>query len=163
MEISDYKGISYFRFFVPTIFVVCWAGMILGPEFATLPYREFCFLVYVYFILKTVYQAVLMLNMLIKGNAALERARNQAKQLRPVGLHYQDVYHAFAIPSYKEDIELLAETLETLAQHQRAASSYLIFLAMEEHEQGSDLKAKQLIARFQNKFRSIDFTRHKVR
>jgi len=50
-----------------------------------------------------------------------------------------------------------------LAQHQRAVSTYLIFLAMEEHEEGSDLKAKQLIARFQNKFRNIDFTRHKVR
>ena len=34
---------------------------------------------------------------------------------------------------------------------------------MEEHEKDSDVKAQQLIARFQNKFRFIDFTRHQIR
>lgn len=34
---------------------------------------------------------------------------------------------------------------------------------MEEHEKDSDVKAQQLIARFQNKFRFIDFTRHTIR
>lgn len=133
MDLNDFEGISYFRFFIPCLFVLCWAITILGPEFAALPYREFALLVYIYFLIKTTYQMVLMINMVVKGNAALERAKNQDKQLRPVGLPYHDNYHAFAIPSYKEDIELLAETLETLAQHQRAPSTYLIFLAMEEH------------------------------
>ena len=71
MEINDFKGLSYFRFFVPTIFVICWVSMILGPKFTTLYYREFCFLVYLYFISKTVYQMVLTITMIIKGNAAL--------------------------------------------------------------------------------------------
>ena len=53
----------------------------------------------------------------------------------------QQIYHAFALPSYKEDIELLAETLEVLAKHKRAQYTYLIFLAMEQHEPGSDKKA----------------------
>lgn len=104
MDVSDFKGISYFRFFVPLIFIVCWTSMILGPEFITLPYREFALLVYVYFFFKTTYQLVLMINMVLKGSAALERAKNQDKQVRPLGVAYHDVYHAFAIPSYKEDI-----------------------------------------------------------
>lgn len=71
MDVKDFKGISYFRFFVPIIFIICWAGMILGPKFFSIPYREFAMLVYIYFIIKTTYQLVLMINMVLKGNAAL--------------------------------------------------------------------------------------------
>ena len=163
MELSDFKGLNYFRFLVPAIFISCWVSMIAGPLYFNLPYREFCFVFYVYFILKTIYQLSLTISMCIKGNAALERAKNPNKNPRPVEAQYQEIYHAFVIPSYKEDIELLAETIGVLAQHSRATSSYLVFLAMEEHEPESDVKARQLMARFQNKFRAIDFTRHKVR
>ena len=58
---------------------------------------------------------------------------------------------------------MMAETLDLLASHKRAKERYLIFLAMEAHEQGSENKAYELIERFQNKFRVIDFTQHKVR
>jgi len=42
--------------------------------------------------------------------------------------------HAYIIPSYKEDIELLAETLDHIASHHSAKERYMIFLAMEAHE-----------------------------
>ena len=35
---------------------------------------------------------------------------------------------------------MMAETLDQLAAHKRARERYLIFLAMEMHEEGSDLK-----------------------
>ena len=35
----------------------------------------------------------------------------------------------------------MAETLQTLASHKRAKERYLIFLAMEAHEEGSKDKA----------------------
>ncbi len=43
---------------------------------------------------------------------------------------------------------MLAETLDVLAAHKRAKERYLIFLAMEAHEEGSDLKAEELINRY---------------
>jgi hypothetical protein len=76
MEINDFKGISYFRFFIPAIFILSWASMIFGPIFANIPYREFCFIIYAYFIVKTIYQTVLTINLVLKGNAALERSKN---------------------------------------------------------------------------------------
>ncbi len=76
MDVNDFKGISYFRFLVPSTFFLCWIASIIGPEFYNLPYREFCLLVYIYFFIKTTYQLVLMINMVLKGNAALERAKN---------------------------------------------------------------------------------------
>lgn len=44
---------------------------------------------------------------------------------------------AFIIPSYKEDPELLGETLMRLAVHSDAKRRYMVFLAMEAHEEGS--------------------------
>ena len=54
-------------------------------------------------------------------------------------------YHAFIIPSYKEDPELLGQTLQQIAKHAEAKNRYLVFLAMEAHEDGSVEKAKKLI------------------
>lgn len=75
----------------------------------------------------------------------------------------EEIHHAFVIPSYKEDIDLIAETLNVLAKHKRAESTYLIFLAMEAHEEGSDKKAEAIINKFRNKFRHMDYTRHQVK
>lgn len=46
----------------------------------------------------------------------------------------EEINYGFIIPNYKEEIELISETLEVLASHKRAKSHYLIFLAMEAHE-----------------------------
>jgi hypothetical protein len=43
---------------------------------------------------------------------------------------------------------MMAETLDILASHSRARDRYLIFLAMEAHEEGSELKAKELMERY---------------
>ena len=55
---------------------------------------------------------------------------------------------------------MMAETLNVLAAHSRARENYLIFLAMEKHEEDSQEKAKILINDFKDKFRVVDFTHH---
>jgi hypothetical protein len=37
---------------------------------------------------------------------------------------------------------MLGETLERIGTHSRATTTYLIMLAMEKHEEGSDIKAR---------------------
>jgi hypothetical protein len=51
------------------------------------------------------------------------------------------IYHAIVIPNYKEDEELLQETLNVLAAHDHAKRDYLVLLAMEAHEPNADKKA----------------------
>ena len=41
-----------------------------------------------------------------------------------------ELYHGFIIPNYKEEMELLSETLDFLAAQKKAKEQYLIFLAM---------------------------------
>lgn len=76
---------------------------------------------------------------------------------------YQPIFQAFIIPSYKEDLDLLSETLDHIASHPRATRTYMIFLAMEAHEEGSDLKAEELIRRYNKKFKYMNYTRHEMR
>lgn len=71
--------------------------------------------------------------------------------------------HAFIIPSYKEDIELLSETLDHLAAHPWARSRIMVFLAMEAHEEHSDRKAEELIRLYQEKFRMMGYTQHQIK
>ncbi|CAK7271430.1 hypothetical protein SEPCBS119000_004602 [Sporothrix epigloea] len=70
------------------------------------------------------------------------------------------VIHAIVIPNYKEEVDTLRETLDVLASHSCARTNYDVYLAMEEREKEADIKAMSLIAEFNNKFRSIDFTLH---
>lgn len=53
--------------------------------------------------------------------------------------------YGFVIPNYKEEEEMLADTLKMLASHQRAKEKYMVFLAMEGHEADSDKKAVRLV------------------
>ena len=79
------------------------------------------------------------------------------KKPNPVGY---EIYHAIMIPNYKEDMNVLKDTLSVLATHLRAKETYFVYLAMEKHEQGSDIKAQKIINEFKSKFRQIDYTCH---
>ncbi|KAI7084879.1 hypothetical protein KC356_g6386 [Hortaea werneckii] len=64
------------------------------------------------------------------------------------------------LPAYKEEITTLEETLRVLASHPRARQSYHIYLAMEEKEENSSLKASALIQSFQRAFYRMSYTVH---
>ncbi|KYK55560.1 hypothetical protein DCS_07523 [Drechmeria coniospora] len=92
------------------------------------------------------------------------------------------VIHAIVIPNYKEEMDLLKETLHVLASHPQAACSYdvrvtepqvprprrqavadlcrQIYLGMEQRELHVESKARRLIQEFEKKFRAIDYTLH---
>ena len=72
-------------------------------------------------------------------------------------------FHAFIIPSYKEEAETLGETLQQLADHSDAKKRYLVFMAMEAHEEGSIEKAKGLIAKFGNNFKVMSYSHHVIK
>lgn len=74
-----------------------------------------------------------------------------------------DRYYAFVIPSYKEDVDLLADTLKWIASHSRSRTNYLVFMAMERHEEGSEAKAASIIDRFRSCFRMMEYTCHELR
>ena len=58
---------------------------------------------------------------------------------------------------------MLAETMEKIAAHQGASERYMVFLAMEAHEENSDLKAQKLVNQFRHRFLRVGYTRHLLR
>ncbi|MCJ1389691.1 hypothetical protein MMC18_002548 [Xylographa bjoerkii] len=72
----------------------------------------------------------------------------------------EPVVHAIILPSYKEDIDTLRETLSVLASHVLAKSNYDVYLAMEQRDPDAESTATQLILVFATSFRNISFTLH---
>ncbi|KAH7328395.1 glycosyl transferase family group 2-domain-containing protein [Stachybotrys elegans] len=70
------------------------------------------------------------------------------------------IIHAIIIPNYKEEMDTLRETLDVLASHPLAQSSYDVYLGMEQREVNGESKAQSLVQQFAKKFRSIDYTLH---
>lgn len=61
--------------------------------------------VFIFVASKAVYQIILNFALVLKGNAVLQRViKDTEKQYRPMGQLHRLTYHAFAIPSYKEDV-----------------------------------------------------------
>jgi hypothetical protein len=58
---------------------------------------------------------------------------------------------------------MLGETMDRIAMHQGAKANYMVFLAMEAHEEHSDLKAEKLIQTHQHKFFVMGYTQHHLR
>jgi len=73
-----------------------------------------------------------------------------------------DVEHIIIIPAYKEDLDILRETLDVLGSHVQARDQYHICLAMEEREIGSQQKAVQLRMEYQEVFAAIESSQHPI-
>ncbi|KAK4187720.1 glycosyl transferase family group 2-domain-containing protein [Podospora australis] len=71
-----------------------------------------------------------------------------------------EVIHVSIIPSYKESLETLQDTLSILASHRSAKTTYDIFLAMEERDPGAMEIAEALISRFGTSFFCIQYSVH---
>lgn len=116
--------------------------------------------------------------------AALEVSRQESDQTEnPQSRGYQsspsELIHVSIIPSYKESIETLQDTLKILASHRLAKSTYdvrrcahdpykpivvvdptQIFLAMEERDTHAIKVAEALISKFSHSFLGIQYCVH---
>ncbi|KAI9206887.1 uncharacterized protein BJ171DRAFT_308166 [Polychytrium aggregatum] len=60
--------------------------------------------------------------------------------------------HVFVIPNYSEPYSLLQKTIGRLASHRQAKTNYIIVLAMEASENGSEAKGQSLVEEFKKDF-----------
>ncbi len=78
----------------------------------------------------------------------------------PDAVAWEDVHHILVIPNYKEDIEILQQSLENVACHYEANKRITIVLAMEAGEEGCVEKAEILKQRFKGQFAHFYYTIH---
>lgn len=75
-------------------------------------------------------------------------------------IRLEEVEHFVIIPNYKEPINILQETLDSIAQTKIAKNQISIILAMEEREEGCEEKAKLLCKQNESKFKRIFYAVH---
>ncbi|KAG8833719.1 hypothetical protein FRC17_010182 [Serendipita sp. 399] len=68
--------------------------------------------------------------------------------------------HLIVIPSYKESMATLTQTLSILASHPLSKATYKVCLAMEEREPGARAKGESLRAQYQDRFLDISVSMH---
>lgn len=120
MNIKDFEGTFKYKLIMPSVYILSWISMIAGPLFFPLAYQTFivgciCYLAY-----KFTWFTFALIYIHIKAHGIRKRSRLIEKGARPELLGAEDIMFGFIIPSYKEDIEMLAETLDVLAAHRRA-------------------------------------------
>jgi hypothetical protein len=153
------RELPYRKFlqFLPPFFIVTIALSVLwGPLLLPYPFLVMVLSFLIYF---TIFQLTVVWRFFrVYWNM---RSLQSSVQRNPL---MQDrgcpVKHLIVIPNYKEKISTLQTTLTQLANHQFAASNYIVTLAQEETEQGCETKAQELIEEFKSKFYRMYFTVH---
>ena len=174
MDPADFQGLLKYKLLLPALYLINWGLMLAGPLLFPPAYQRFTIVVFGYMLLKTVFNFAWCLVGFVRGTRYLDQAAakkiekaeggtdNLTSPLIEDGINDQ-IYHLFVIPSYREETELLSQTINQLASHSAAKQRYLVVLAMEAHEEGSIDKAKELIAKHLNQFKSVTYTHHVMR
>lgn len=164
MDIRDFQGLTKYKLIIPSIYISSWIAMLFGPVFTDVLYQRICIFFLIYLDLKVIILFCTITFVLFKNHHLLKRVQKKTMPGEDTNRDYLDtseeIYYGFILPNFKEDVEMMAETLDILAAHVRAKDRYLIFLAMECHEEGSELKGEELKRRYGEKFKMVEFTRH---
>ncbi|KAK5114192.1 hypothetical protein LTR62_002762 [Meristemomyces frigidus] len=88
------------------------------------------------------------------------RKKTQTVRTEKGSVTYPVPLFVVILPAYKEDMHTLQETLRVLGAHPQARHSYHIYLAMEQKEEKSDVKAQTLIDTFNKTFYRMSYTIH---
>ncbi|KAL0476512.1 phosphatidylethanolamine N-methyltransferase [Acrasis kona] len=74
-------------------------------------------------------------------------------------LQWDDIVHYVIITAYKENVSILNDTLNAIAESS-IAHQIIPVLGMEQREEGCDEKASALVQKFQSKFKGMLYTVH---
>jgi len=104
----------------------------------------------------------------VRGRSVLKREAkvdwreryDEAKAEGKAYLDWGDVRHIVIIPSYKESIEKLCVTLNTLAEQSVGGEQVFVVLALEGAEEGAEEKAAALREKFGDRFAGLYATFH---
>ncbi|KAJ3407952.1 hypothetical protein HDV05_005223 [Chytridiales sp. JEL 0842] len=148
---------------------------IIGPLYLPALYSAYLFLLHFFYLVNNVRSAYAMFvtNMWVRHHSKTDWKGKTIKHVAdawqkaiedgtgvPDCIPYESIRHVIIIPNYKEELEVLHETLSVLASHPDAAESYLVCLAMEEGEAGSAEKAQSFIDHYTGQFLDMTYSMH---
>lgn len=102
-----------------------------------------------------VYMAIYVVTSLLRLRAALNVTEEISQTPNDNG-----VVHWIIFPQYKEEVETVVMALEAIGKSRIAADSICVMLAMEQREQGADVKAETLITMNKHRFKHMTASWH---
>ena len=118
MDLRDFKDIYKYKFIMPSVYVVSFITLILGPFYFPALNQLLCLPLIIIASFKFTLFALISFYLLYQNWRVLRRVTNPLAKIRnQVG---EEVLHAIIIPNYKEDVEVIRETLGVMATHKRA-------------------------------------------
>ncbi|HUS83021.1 MAG TPA: glycosyltransferase family 2 protein [Dehalococcoidia bacterium] len=131
-------------------------SFIWGSIFFPLPFALALSAFYIYWIWRSFNTAIHVTRgrSILKKNAEVDwRQRyNEAAAKGKAFLRWEEVRHVVIIPSYKETVEKLSTTLETLANQSLSADKLVVVLALEGAEAEAPAKAAALREKYGDRF-----------
>lgn len=149
---------KYFKYksFMLVLFCVLATAAVLGPFLFSNIYYMMCVTVLTYCCLKYTQMFGIIIYIYFKFRQGMQDFKKGV-----IRAGDDRITHVFILPNFKEDLQILKETIECLKSHS-AASKYCVMLAMEKHEKDSDKKAQKLVQEYSKYFRVMSYTQHEL-
>lgn len=77
MDIKDFEGLTKYKIIIPTIYVLSWICMLLGPPLFDVTYERICIFFLFYVDVKVLVLFVTMIIVTIKSNRIFKRILNK--------------------------------------------------------------------------------------
>ncbi len=140
--------------------VVVWT-IILSPVWGSIFFPSFLAYFILFFDIYWLYKSLSLLITAWVANSRIKKdeEKNWTLELKKLKAPFL-THHVLIIPNYKELVEKISLTLETLTKQSYPLKNLHIVLAMEKREEDGKQKANKLIKKFENKFGSIFATYH---
>lgn len=120
MDITDFEGLFKYKLIIPILYIISWISMFAGPAFFPDIYQKIAIFLICYLDFKVITLAFVMMYINVKAYQIRKRKVEADANNNPTLIGAEEILFGFIIPNYKEDVEMMAETLEFLAVQRRA-------------------------------------------
>lgn len=107
MDISDFEGNQKYKFVVPSLYIINWALIFIGPIFFPVEYQYYCFAIWMLAALKVVYVNFNLVVVFKRTYETLQGKKEIMDSEQETLSMVTNLIQCFIIPSYKEDPVLL--------------------------------------------------------
>jgi hypothetical protein len=108
MDLADFQGLFKFKLLIPTIYILSWIGVFLGPSLFPVTYQKYCICLWLFLLGKVLYTFICMIIILVRAYATLKGYEAPPLPNPQQTLHVDqrrrvlcDRYYAFVIPNFK--------------------------------------------------------------
>lgn len=106
MDVRDFEGLTIYKLFIPVVLVINWLMMIVGPSLFPVGYQQYCLIGLIYLLGRLMAILANLVRMNIAAIWVNRKAEelDQDKNAGQLTVSDEEIYYAFIIPNYQEEL-----------------------------------------------------------